>query len=425
MGRERDFKIFNSHSTSNQKMKAQDINEDKKEFQLHVGEKICQGTFSSTFLATTVPDMSGNYSEVAKVGLKKNQNKYAKEQQILREVNGHKYFPRFVYAGESPKFTYIVTEFAGEDLKTVSERNRNGLLSNENLLRLAHKLHGAVGFLHTKGFFDRDVQAANGLIDLKNKSVRVKLCDFGDSTEINQPARRRSSFMRLFHRQDVPPYHPSEDHCHTAVLCLKLLVKMPDMTRRESIFYNSHITKFEFPELVEEHTWIKLIWLSLCGCYENKETNFSFIATFLDAAIVGFDKRTDLDYNIKVGVKICDFGDSSEIKEPERRRSSFFNFFLRPVLPPFHESKDHCYTAILCLKLLTKIPHSSRRKSFFSTTHIEHDWIKLNWMSLCACYTQKSYDFSFIRTFLDSAITGFCKRSELEYETEDRQLKLL
>ncbi|KAF1764560.1 hypothetical protein GCK72_004509 [Caenorhabditis remanei] len=312
-------------------MNAEDISKDKKKgIQLHVGDQLAKGSFSTTFLATTVPELSGNYSEVAKVGLKKHHHKYAKEQEILHVVNGHKHFPRLVYAGESPKFTYIVTEYGGEDLKTVCERNRFGLTSNKNVIRLAHRLHGAVGFLHTKNFFHRDMKAENVLIELRNQSVRVKLCDFGDASDIREPGRRRSSFLNFFLPAALQPYYESEDHLHTSVMCLKLLKELPYISRRQSLFWASHI---------------------------------------------------------RVGVKLCDFGDSSEIKEPERRRSSFFNFFHRPALPPFHLLEDHCHTAILCLKLLTKIPHSSRRKSFFSTTHIttfklpaleeEHDWIKL------------------------------------------------
>ena len=79
----------------------------KKGFQLQVGDQIAQGSFSTTFLATTEPELSGNFSEVVKVGLKKHQLKYAKEKQVLHLVSGHTYFPRLVHAAESKKFTYI------------------------------------------------------------------------------------------------------------------------------------------------------------------------------------------------------------------------------------------------------------------------------------------------------------------------------
>ncbi|KAF1746074.1 hypothetical protein GCK72_022526 [Caenorhabditis remanei] len=265
--------------------------------------KIGEGSFSATFLATTAPDQSLDFSEVAKVGFKKNHIKHATELKILRQLDGKMYFPNFVYGGESGKYTFLVTEDAGEDLEKVVKRNRDPL-TNKNVVRLSHIVHTAVDYLHRKGYVHRDIQASNVLLQLRNRRVRVRLCDFGDSTEINQPAKRRSSFMRLFNRQDVPSYHQSENHCHTAILCLKLLGKMPEMTRRESIFYKSHITQFELPDLVGEHMWIKLIWLNLSACFDEKTTNFSFINTFLDAAIPDFSKESDLAYTYDGKLKL-------------------------------------------------------------------------------------------------------------------------
>ncbi|EFO86940.1 hypothetical protein CRE_09711 [Caenorhabditis remanei] len=297
-----------SRSSSNETigtMNAQAINKDNKNgFQLNVGEKISQGTFSSTFKATIYPDRNLDFAEVAKVSLNKSPNsKYRMELKVLRQLHGNNYFPRLEFGIETKKYCYLVTEYGGESLQTVAKRNRFELLSNENVVRLFSILHNAISHLHAAGYFHRDVQASNVLLHLRDRRVHVKICDFGDSTEINAPERRRrSSILNIFNRPALPPpYHESEDHLQTAYLCLKLLLELPRIKRRNSLFAPPHISQFNLPNLEDEHDWMNLIWIRLVACYDQKSTDFEFIDTFLDRAIDGFSKESALEYSMLSG----------------------------------------------------------------------------------------------------------------------------
>ena len=50
--------------------------------------------------------------------------------------------------------------------------------------------------------------------------------------------------MKFFLPAALPPYCEAEDHCHTAVMCLKLLKNLPYIPRRRSVFLASHIVSF-------------------------------------------------------------------------------------------------------------------------------------------------------------------------------------
>ncbi|KAF1745882.1 hypothetical protein GCK72_022329 [Caenorhabditis remanei] len=294
-------RFYTSIERTTSKMNAKGVNLDKKYIQLTVGRQLAQGSYSSTFLATSNADRINNYSKVAKVAINKTPNfKYGMELKILGALQGNKYFPDLVNNEETSKYTYIVTNYAGDNLQTVAERNADGLLSNRNGVRLAHQLHNAVDHVHMIGFLHRDIQSSNVLIQLKNGKVGMKLCDFGDSTEIKEPSRRSSLFTFKF-RPIFAPYHESEDHLHVVILLLKLLTKIPEVSRRKSLFSSSHVTKFKLPVMDDQHDWIKLNWVRLTACYSQTSTDFSFIPVFLDNAIVGFNKESDLEYTVVDG----------------------------------------------------------------------------------------------------------------------------
>jgi len=136
-------------------------------------------SFSSNIVAIKELDLSrfnpNEHQEIV--------DNFQRERDVLKEISGSEYFPRYIdYFEENGKY-YLVMEYVEGD--TLEDLISNNKLDEKQIKEIGLKILDALEVLHKKGIIYRDIKPSNTIINM-NGDIKVKLIDLGIARYIKQ-----------------------------------------------------------------------------------------------------------------------------------------------------------------------------------------------------------------------------------------------
>ena len=132
---------------------------------------IGQGSFSRVYHATN----TNNSDAVAiKVTEKTHKRFYLEESEVLRQVSGHRGFPKLIWSGKNDNELVIVMTLFSHSLH---DKNLRRTISIPEILNIGKKITSALKFLHKLGYIHRDIKTENIVVNFTETSY--SLIDFG------------------------------------------------------------------------------------------------------------------------------------------------------------------------------------------------------------------------------------------------------
>eukprot|EP00730_Choanoeca_flexa_P007750 TRINITY_DN12386_c0_g1_i3.p1 TRINITY_DN12386_c0_g1~~TRINITY_DN12386_c0_g1_i3.p1 ORF type:complete len:329 (+),score=75.28 TRINITY_DN12386_c0_g1_i3:127-1113(+) len=142
-----------------------------------VQDQVGSGAFSKVFKGRRIDDghtVAIKKIEKAKV---KNLEEIVREVGILKQVK-HPNIIEFIAFFDTPKFSYIITEYlqGGELFDSIVDR---GSYTESDAADLMRQITSAIQYLHSNSIVHRDLKPENLLCSSKDADMRIVISDFG------------------------------------------------------------------------------------------------------------------------------------------------------------------------------------------------------------------------------------------------------
>jgi serine/threonine protein kinase len=159
---------------------------------------IGRGRFGDIYFVESKVEPGNNYAMKLEP-ITGNRDGLFNERNIIQQIQGSCYFPRFVDSGKTSLFRYLVMECLGPSLADVRRALPVPHFSLSTGLRVGIESLRAVQAFHERGFVHRDIKPSNFLLRPAGQPF-VVLADFGVArrlTEQHQPSpgQRRRPFV--------------------------------------------------------------------------------------------------------------------------------------------------------------------------------------------------------------------------------------
>ncbi|UMM40750.1 hypothetical protein L5515_017266 [Caenorhabditis briggsae] len=151
--------------------------------QYKIVNRIGYGSFAIAF---KVQDSHDNDQVlVAKVARKSDDvsGKFEMEVAVLTKLIGIKRWPQMKNHFETASYRVIIMSAEGESLGDVLSRNKNGVFSNANSLRISYSLTKALHSLHHVGYLHRDINRDNITMKQQGKEIVISVIDLGNASK--------------------------------------------------------------------------------------------------------------------------------------------------------------------------------------------------------------------------------------------------
>jgi serine/threonine protein kinase len=177
---------------------------------LHPGDRIADfivrgilghGGFADIYFVESKLQPGNNYAmKLEPISGKR--NGLFNERNIFQQIQGSPYFPRFIDAGKTLRFRYLVMERLGPSLADIRRALPLPNFSLSTGLRVGIESLRAVQAFHERGFVHRDVKPSNFLLQPTGRPL-VVLADYGVARRLTeqhqqpqtQPGNQRRPFV--------------------------------------------------------------------------------------------------------------------------------------------------------------------------------------------------------------------------------------